>query len=58
MAKGQMKRSSLLLIIGEMQIKTTMRDFPSGPVVKNPPCNARYVGYIPGRRTGIRHAME
>ena len=24
------------------------RDFPAGPVVKNPPCNARDVGWIPG----------
>ena len=28
--------------------KTWLWDFPGGPVVKNPPANARYVGSIPG----------
>ena len=32
------------------------RDFPGGPVVKNPPPNAGDVGSIPGRRTKIPHA--
>ena len=32
------------------------RDFPGGPVVKNPPSNARDVGSIPGRGTKIPHA--
>ena len=31
-------------------------DFPSGPVVKNPPSNARDVGSIPGRGTRFPHA--
>ena len=31
-------------------------DFPSGPVVKNPPCKAGDVGLIPGQGTGIPHA--
>ena len=31
-----------------MQIKTTMRDFPGGAVVKNPPANAGDTGSSPG----------
>ena len=31
-----------------MQIKTTTRDFPGGPLVKNIPCSTRDVGSIPG----------
>ena len=34
------------------------RDFPSGPVVKNPRTNARFVGWIPSWRTKIPHAAE
>ena len=33
-------------------------DFPCGPVVKNPPCNARVVGLIPGQGTKIPRTME
>ena len=33
------------------------RDFPGGPVVKNPPSNAGDVGSIPGRGTKIPHAL-
>ena len=33
-----------------------IRDFPGGPVVKNPPYNAGDVGSIPGQRTKIPHA--
>ena len=33
-------------------VKTYSGNFPSGPVVKNLPCNAEDVGWIPGR--GIR----
>ena len=32
------------------------RDFPGGPVVKNPPSNAGDAGLIPGRGTRITHA--
>ena len=35
-----------------------MGDFPGGPVVKSPPCNAGEVGLIPGQRTKISHAKE
>ena len=31
------------------------RDFPGGPVVKNPPCNAGDTGSIPGQGTKILH---
>ena len=33
-------------------------DFPSGPVVKNPPCNAGDMGSIPGWGTKIPQATE
>ena len=32
------------------------RNFPGGPVVKNPPSNAGDVGSIPGQGTKIPHA--
>ena len=31
-------------------------DFPGGPVVKNPPCNAGDMGLIPGQAAKIPHA--
>ena len=34
-----------------------LRDFPGGPVVKNLPSKAGYVGSAPGRETKIPHAM-
>ena len=33
-----------------------MRDFPCGPVVKNPPCNAEDLGSIPTWETKVPHA--
>ena len=33
------------------------RNFPGGPVVRNPPCNAGDMGSIPGQRTEVPHAM-
>ena len=33
------------------------RDFPGGPVVKNPPSNAGDTGSIPGEGTKIPHAV-
>ena len=32
-----------------------MKDFPGGPLAKNPPCNA---SSIPGQGTKIAHGME
>ena len=37
-------------------IETRLRDFPGGPVVKNPPSNAGDAGSIPGRATKLPHA--
>ena len=34
------------------------RDFPCGPVVKSPTCNAGDAGLIPGPGTKIPHATE
>ena len=39
---------------GSSKIKN--RDFPGGPVVKNPSSNAGDMGSIPGRGTKIPHA--
>ena len=33
-------------------------DFPGGPVVKNPPCNAEDSGSIPDQGTKIPHTAE
>ena len=37
-------------------LRLTLRDFPGGPVVKNPPYNAGNAGSIPGQGTKILHA--
>ena len=33
----------------EMKVKRGQVDFPGGPVVKNPPCNAENADSIPGQ---------
>ena len=33
-------------------------DFPGGPMVKNLPCNAGDMGWIPGQGTKIPHTVE
>ena len=38
-------------------IKNYRRDFPGGPVVKNPPYKAGDTGSIPGQGNKIPHAM-
>ena len=39
-------------------IKELPGDFPGGPGVKNPPCNARDVGLITGWRAKVPHRVE
>ena len=39
-----------------MSTKLKSRDFPNGPVVKNPLSNAGHTGSIPGQGTKIPHA--
>ena len=39
------------------QCKTAVKDFPGGPVVKNPPSSSGVVGPIPRWGTNIPHAM-
>ena len=34
-------------------LKLSLWDFPGGPVVKDPPCNAGDMGLIPGQGTKI-----
>ena len=50
---SEMKENSFKIVLC---IKTKHRDFPGGPVVKNPPSNAGAAGLIPGRGTKIPHA--
>ena len=45
-------------IVTEKKKKKVKEDFPSGPVIKNLPCNAGDVGLIPGWGTRIPRAME
>ena len=40
------------------ELESMAWDFPGGPVVKNPPCNASDVGLIPGWGTKIPHTGE
>ena len=53
-----MKRERLCLwsFLSNFSHSKTERDFPGGPVVKNPPYNAGDAGSIPGRGTKIPHA--
>ena len=45
----------LIKIKKELLKLKNIGDFPGGPVVKNPPCNAGDVGSIPGQGTKISH---
>ena len=47
------KRQSLVPLSRE-----SSKDFPGGPVIKNPPCDAEDTGSAPGRGTKIPHATE
>ena len=48
------KRSIVLLMFHVL--KKEIWDFPDGPVVKNPPCNAEDAGSIPDQGTKIPRA--
>ena len=40
-------------------IRSLKWDFPGGPVVKNPPCNAKDIGSIPDQGTQIpTHVLQ
>ena len=41
-----------------MGLTLTTRDFPGGPLVKNPPSNAEDEGLIPSQGTNIPHIVE
>ena len=53
MAKKHGKRCSAPLVTREKQTKTTMRDFPGGPMVKNLPYKAGEAGSNPGQGTKL-----
>ena len=58
MNNQHMRRCLMSPVIREMQFKTTVRDFPGGPVVKNLSCNAGDLGSVLGPGTQIPHATE
>ena len=45
------------VVTSELQ-EPAHRDFPGGPVVKNPPCNAGDTGSIPGQGTKTPQALQ
>ena len=45
-----------MILRNRVAVKIESRDFPGGPVVKNPPSNAGDVDSIPDRETKIPHA--
>ena len=42
----------------KIRLNNLQRDFPGGPLVKNPPSNAGYLGSICGRELRFPHALE
>ena len=52
----QNKSDSPIRNIAKNLSKDQPRDFPGGPVVKNPSCNAEDLGLVPGLGTKIPHA--
>ena len=55
-APGTFRYSTLENSLAVSYQVENIRDFPGGPVVKNPSCNAGDTGSIPGRGTKIPHA--
>ena len=56
-AGGNVKQYSRLENSLAVSLQVSTWDFPGGPVVKSPSCNAGDVGLIPGQGTKISHAM-
>ena len=46
-----------MLDLNELFQVSYLRDFPGGPVVRNPPSTAGVAGSIPGQGTEIPHAV-
>lgn len=42
------KRKSVMVVGGITILNKVVKDFPGGPMVKNPPANSRDTGSIPG----------
>lgn len=51
-------QAACLIRGGKRQAGSLERDFPGGPVVKNPPYKAEDAGWIPSWETEIQHAAE
>ena len=51
-----MDKRSIVLLMFHVFLKKETWDFPDGPVVKNPPCNAEDAGSIPDQGTKIPRA--
>ena len=58
LAPQQPERARVLLEKPTQTKAVNCGDFPGGPVLKSPPCNAGDTGSIPGRGTKIPHAAE
>ena len=54
--------TSVSFLLSRMKVffffKDIVRDFPGGPVVKNPPTKAGDIGSTPGSGTQISHTAE
>ena len=57
--KNWVKKAFFSILKWEAYIKTVIAEyFPSGPMNKNPSCNAEHKGSIPGRGTKIPHVSR
>ena len=55
--KKKKRKKKVGLEAGKEKEWKGMRDFPGGPMVKNPPCNSRDAGLIPVQGTKVPHAV-